>query len=140
LLDSLDSLDSIRKALALRLKEHINNRQARATTSGDRRLLDDAGGPFELRTPGRLRVQTREEHLTCMGCHTALAVTAIALHITGNSDEAIAFATKNGMSNARKNASVVQPSSAQSMRGASAAPTATYERCQSVYGGWRSVT
>jgi len=24
---------------------------------------------------GRLRVQTREEHLTCMGCHTALGVT-----------------------------------------------------------------
>ena len=41
---------------------------------------------------------------------------------------------------ARKNASVVQPSSAQSIRGASAAPSATYERCQSVYGGWRSVT
>ena len=37
-------------------------------------------------------------------------------------------------------ASVVQPSSAQSMCGASAAPTATYERCQSVYGGWRRVT
>ncbi len=41
---------------------------------------------------------------------------------------------------ASANASVVQPSSDQSMRGASAAPTATYERCQSVYGGWRSVT
>ena len=41
---------------------------------------------------------------------------------------------------ASTNASVVQPSSAQSIRGASAAPTATYERCQSVYGGWRSVT
>ena len=37
-------------------------------------------------------------------------------------------------------ASVVHPSSDQSIRGASAAPTATYERCQSVYGGWRSVT
>ena len=37
-------------------------------------------------------------------------------------------------------ASVVHPSSGQSIRGASAAPTATYERCQSVYGGCTSVT
>ena len=41
---------------------------------------------------------------------------------------------------ARRNASTVQPSSPQRICGASAAPIATYERCQSVYGACSSVT
>ena len=41
---------------------------------------------------------------------------------------------------ARKNARVAHPSTAHFMCGASAAPIATYERCQIVYGAWSSVT
>ena len=41
---------------------------------------------------------------------------------------------------ASRNASTVQPSRPHFIAGASAAPIATYDRCQSVYGGCSSVT
>jgi hypothetical protein len=41
---------------------------------------------------------------------------------------------------ARKNASTVQPRRPHFMCGATAAPSAAYDRCHSVYGGWSSVT
>jgi GT2 family glycosyltransferase len=52
-----EALRSERKELALRLKEHIDERSRRAIAAQHRRNLDGVAEPFALRAPQRLRVR-----------------------------------------------------------------------------------
>jgi GT2 family glycosyltransferase len=51
-----EDLRGERQALTLRLKEHIDEHARRSAARVRRQVLGDAGDPFALRTPGRLRV------------------------------------------------------------------------------------